>query len=112
MRDRHGPLRLRRAGLKTPPTERINQTTLARSIRMGRALPFNLMKYKKNQVFYSVNSCAIVGGACLSRGLFETLRVAQVEANKWAEWEIWRHEDRDGKRVENKLWFASYAKVA
>jgi hypothetical protein len=70
------------------------------------------MKYKKNQVFYSVNACPTFGGACLSRGLFDTLSSAQAVADTFAEWEIWRHEDRNGKRVENKLWFASFAKVA
>jgi len=70
------------------------------------------MKYKKNQVSYSVNACTTLGGACLSRGLFDALRDAQTEADNWAEWEIWRHEDRNGRRVENKLWFASYAKAA
>lgn len=67
------------------------------------------MKTKKNQVFYTVNACQIEGGACLSRGIFETLRDAQAIANGFAEWEIWRHEDRNGVRVENKLWFASLA---
>lgn len=70
------------------------------------------MKYKKNQVFYSVNACATLGGACLARGIFDALRDAQTEADKWEEWEIWRHEDRNGTRVENKLFSASYAKAA
>jgi hypothetical protein len=70
------------------------------------------MKYKKTQVFYSVSAAATFGGAFLSRGLFDVLRDAQIEADKWAEWEICRHEDRNGIRVENKLWFASCAKAA
>jgi hypothetical protein len=69
------------------------------------------MKTKKNQVFYSVNACQISGGACLSRGIFDTLQDAQISANGFAEWEIWRHEDRNGVRVENKLWLASFAMV-
>ena len=67
------------------------------------------MKTKRTQVFYTVNACQIEGGSCLSRGIFETLGDAQSRANGFPEWEIWRHEDRNGVRVENKLWFASYA---
>ena len=69
------------------------------------------IKTSKDQVFYTVNGCLVIGGEGLGRGVFDFLYMAQDEADKWAEWEIWRHEDKRGVRVENKLLLASYAKI-
>lgn len=67
------------------------------------------MKTKKSQIFYSVNACSVVGGACLSRGMFAALSSALDAARAFPEWEVWRHEDRAGIRIENRVVAASFA---
>lgn len=61
-----------------------------------------LNKSISNSVFYSVLARKEEGAALMSRGVFDLYRDAKEESDKYSEYEIWRHTDKDGKRVENK----------
>jgi hypothetical protein len=54
------------------------------------------------RVFYSVSAPSAIGASFLNRGVFDLLRDAEKEANKYPFFSIVRHEDRSDKRVSNK----------
>lgn len=65
------------------------------------------MNIRKHQIFYSVKASTVAGGSLLGRGLFDLLRDAQTEADKYPAHEIWRHEDASGVRVKNELLYSA-----
>jgi len=67
-----------------------------------------MKKIKKQQVFYSVKGATVEGGAMIARGIFDVMGAALKEGEQFKEWEVWRHKDEHGERVEDKIINSSY----
>lgn len=68
----------------------------------------HLNKSTDNRVFYSVSGSREKGAAIINRGWFNNLKDAKLEAEKYPEYEVKRHEDKDGVRVKNEVVFCLY----
>jgi len=61
------------------------------------------MKTPKKQVYWALSASIVNGGSLISRGLFDRLCDAVEAADAFPFHEIWRLEDREGRRYKQTL---------